>query len=378
MNKDRDKRPLVFSANSLKQLEASIQGALKQGKTPTLGIVFCSVVHQLNELGKLFARYNIDLFGATSSGEIADDKVYEESIVVMLLDIDRDYYKLKVFDAQGITSYRVGQDVAEWAKTIYEKPAFMIMSAGLHADGEQIVKGIINEMRYQVPLFGGLAGDDLRMQGTFVFCSSQVIPNGVVVLIFDRNAIELHGMAVSGWKAIGTPKKITKAAGNVVYTIDDQPALEVYRRYLGVTGISSDHTLAAEYPLQVEREGGFCVLRAAMVVNEDKSMVYAGTVPEGATVRFSMPPGFEVVEYAIEQFSAFNQEIPEADAIVLFSCKARHLVLGPLVEDEVSAICKLWNVPLLGYFTYGEIGPCSGGRCDFHNDTLCLVLIQER
>ena len=378
MNKDGDKRPLVFSANSLKQLEASIQGALKQGKTPTLGIVFCSVVYQLNELGKLFARYNIDLFGATSSGEIADDKAYEESIAVMLLDIDRAYYKLKVFDAQGMTSYRVGQDVAEWAKTFYEKPAFMIMSAGLHADGEQIVKGIINEMGYQAPLFGGLAGDDLRMQGTFVFCSSQVIPNGVVVLIFDRNAIELHGMAVSGWKAIGTPKRITKAAGNVVYTIDDQPALEVYRRYLGVTGISSDHTLAAEYPLQVEREDGFCVLRAAMVVNEDKSMVYAGTVPEGATVRFSMPPGFEVVEYSIEQFSEFNQEIPEADAIVLFSCKARHLALGPMVEDEISAICKLWNVPLVGFFTYGEIGPCSGGRCDFHNDTLCLVLIKGR
>jgi hypothetical protein len=378
MNKDRDKRPLVFSVNSLKQLEANIQGALKQGKTPTLGIVFCSVAYQLNELGKLFARYNIDLFGATTSGEIADDKAYEESIAVMLLDIDREYYKLKIFNGQGMTSCRVGQDVAEWAKTIYEKPAFVIMSAGLHADGEQIVKGIINEMGYQVPLFGGLAGDDLRMQGTFVFCSSQVIPNGVVVLIFDRNAIELQGMAVSGWKAIGTPKKITKAAGNVVYTIDDQPALEVYRRYLGVTGISSDHTRAAEYPLQVEREDGFCVLRAAMVVNEDKSMVYAGTVPEGAKVRFSMPPGFEVVGCAIEQFSAFHQQIPEADAVVLFSCKARHLALGPMVEDEISAICKLWNVPLVGFFTYGEIGPCSGGRCDFHNDTLCLVLIRGR
>lgn len=375
---DNNKRPLVFSANSLGQLEAGIRGALKQGKTPTLGIVFCSVVHQLNELGKLFAKYNIDLFGATSSGEIANEKVYEESITVMLLDIDREYYKLKIFDAQGITSYRTGQDVAELAKTVFERPAFMIVSAGLHADGEQIVKGIIDEMGYQVPLFGGFAGDDLRMQGTFVFSTSQVIPNGVVALIVDRNAIELHGMAVSGWKAIGTPKTITKADGNVVYTIDDQPALEVYKKYIGVTGISADHTLAAEYPLFLEREDGSSVLRAAMLVNEDKSMVYAGTVPEGARVRFSMPPGFEVVECAVEKFSTFNQQIPRADAVVLFSCKARHLVLGPMVEDEISAICKLWNVPLVGFFTYGEIGPNSAGRCDFHNDTLSLVLIQGR
>jgi len=369
---------VVFSVTSLEQLEARIQEALSQVKTPTLAMVFCSVIYQVNQISEIFARYNIDLFGATSSGEIADEKVFEESIVVMLLNIDREYYKLKIFDAQGMTSYRVGHDVAEWAQTIYKKPAFLLMSAGLHADGEQIVKGIIDEMGYQVPLVGGLAGDDLKMQGTLVFCSSQVIPNGVIALIFDRNAVELHGMAVSGWKAIGTPKIITKAIGNVVYSIDNQPALEVYRRYLGVTGINSDHTLAAEYPLHVEREDGFCVLRAAMVINEDKSMVYAGTVPEGAKVRFSMPPGFEVVDCAIEQFSAFNKQIPEADAVVLFSCKARHLVLGPMVEDEISAICKLWNVPLVGFFTYGEIGPCSGGRCDFHNDTLCLVLIQKK
>lgn len=377
-NKGNKMRPLVFTAKSLEQLETRIQEALEQGRTLSLGIVFCSIVYQLDELSKLFARYNIDLFGGTSSGEIADDKAYEESIAVMLLDIDREYYKLKIVDAEGMTSYQAGRDVAEWAKTVFEKPSFMVMSAGLYADGEQIVKGIIDEIGYQAPLFGGLAGDDLRMKGTFVFSSTQIISNGVNALIFDGNAIELHGMAVSGWKAIGTPKTITKADRNVVYSIDNLPTLEVYKKYLGVKGISSDHTLAAEYPLLVEREDGSSVLRAAMIVNEDKSMVYAGTVPEGAKVRFTMPPGFEVIGCAIEQFSTFSQQISEANAVVLFSCKARHLALGPMIEDEISAIRKLWNVPLVGFFTYGEIGPCSKSRCDFHNDTLSLVLIRRR
>jgi hypothetical protein len=378
MSRKTDTKPLVIWANSVKQLEERIGEALKGEQTPTLGIVFCSVAHNLAEVARLFAAYNIEVFGASSSGEIADDKVYEESITTMLLYIDHDYYKLKAFDAHGMTSYQAGQGIGKWAKAVYDLPALMIMSAGLRADGEQIINGITDEMGYQVPLFGGLAGDDLRMQGTFVFSSSQVISDGMMVLIFDRRVIELYGMAVSGWKAIGTSKLITRATGNVVYTIDDQPALEVYNRYLGVTGISGDHTLAAEYPLQVEREDGSCVLRAAMVVNEDKSMVYAGTVPEGAIVRFTMPPGFEVIDCAIEEFSAFNQQFPEADAIVLYSCKARHLALGPMVEDEISAIRKLWGVPLVGFFTYGEIGPCSEGRCDFHNDTVCLVLIRVR
>ncbi len=378
MSKGNGARPTVFSVQSLEQVETNIQEALRQGTKPTLAIVFCSVVYPLEEIRRLFTKHNIDLFGSTSSGEIAGCKAHEESIAVMLLTLDPKVYKLGVFDAQGMTSYQVGQNVADWATAAYEKPALMVMSAGLHADGEQIVHGIIDKMGYQIPLFGGLAGDDLRMHGTFVFSTSQVISNGVVVLVFDRNLIELHGTAVSGWKGIGTPKTITRAQGNVVYMIDDQPALDVYRKYLGVTGSSSDHTLAAEYPLLLERDDGSSVLRAAMLVNGDKSMVYAGTVPEGARVRFSMPPGFQIVDFAIEQLSVFNKQVSEANAMVLFSCKARHLALGPLVEDELSAICKLWNVPLVGFFTYGEIGPNEGGRCDFHNDTLSLVLIQER
>ena len=47
-------------------------------------------------------------------------------------------------------------------------------------------------------------------------------------------------------------------------------------------------------------------------------MVYGGTVPEGSKVRFSMPPGSEIMDHAIEQMSEFNQQIPRADAIVLF------------------------------------------------------------
>jgi len=368
-------KPTVFSVTSVEQIEPHLQGVRQEGLAPTLAIVFSSVVHNLKELCAVFAKHNIEVFGASSSGEITNDEIHEESIVAMLLDISPDSYRLNAFDGEEKTSNQVGQGVAEWARTVYDNPAFMVMSAGLRADGEQIVNGIIDTMERQVPLFGGLAGDDLRMRETFVFSASQVIPNGVVALIFDRNTIELQGIAVSGWKGIGTLKTITKAEGNIVYRIDDEPALDMYNKYLN---IGDDPMLAAEYPLLLIRDDGSFVLRAAFVVNEDKSMVYAGTVPEGAKVRFSMPPGSEIIEHAIEQMSKFNQQILRSDAIVLFSCKARHLALGPMVEDEISAVHKLWKVPLVGFFSYGEIGPVPQGRCDFHNYTLVPVLINEK
>ena len=196
-----------------------------------------------------------------------------------------------------------------------------------------------------------------------------------MVLIFDRNSIELQGIAVSGWRGIGTPKTITKAEGNIVYRIDDEPALDVYNKYLNING---DIQLAIEYPLLLIRDDGTFVMRVALAVNEDKSMVYGGTVPEGSKVRFSMPPGSEIMDHAIEQMSEFNQQIPRADAIVLFSCKARHIALGPMIEDEISSVHELWKIPLVGFFSYGEIGPLPQGRCDFHNHTLVPVLINEK
>ena len=365
----------VFSVTSVEAIDPLLESARKEGLAPSLAFVFSSLVHNLEELKDSFAKFNIEVFGASSSGEITNDEVHEESIAVMLLDINRDAFRINIFDGEGKSSSEVGQGVAEWAKPIYDNPAMMLMSAGLHADGQQIVQGVIDTMERQIPLFGCLAGDDLMFKETFVFNASQVITNGVVALIFDQSTIELHGLAASGWKGIGTPKTVTKAEGNIVHKIDDKPALDMYNEYLK---IGDDPVLAGEYPLILIRDDGSVVLRAVMGVNEDKSIVYAGTVPEGSKVKFSMPPGSEIIDLAIEQMSEFNQQNPNSKALVLFSCKARHMALGPMVEDEISAIHKLWNVPLVGFFTYGEIGPVLNGGCDFHNHTLVPVLINEK
>lgn len=365
----------AFSVNSIEQIEPHLQGFQQEGLAPNLAIVFSSIVHDLNELAAVFAKYNIDVFGASSCGEIINDEVLEESIVMMLLEMSRDAYRVNIFDGEGKTSFEVGQSVVEWAKNIYENPALMVMVSGLYANGDEVVNGIIHTVERQVPLFGGFAGDDMRIEETVVFSTSQVTPNGAVALIFDRNVIEVQGVAVSGWKGIGTPKTITKAKGNTVYSIDDESALDVYNKYLNING---DIQLAVEYPLLLMRGDGTFVIRGAGRVNDDKSIDYGGMMPEGSKVRFSMPPGSEIIDHAVERISEFSQEISGADAIVLFSCAGRHISLGPMVEDEISSVHQLWNVPLVGFFTYGEIGPVPNGQSDYHNSTLVPVIIKEK
>jgi hypothetical protein len=72
-------KPLVFSVSSAEQIEGHIQSLRQDGLTPTLAIVFSSIAHNLTEVGAAFAKFNIEVFGASTSGEIIKDEVYEGS-----------------------------------------------------------------------------------------------------------------------------------------------------------------------------------------------------------------------------------------------------------------------------------------------------------
>jgi hypothetical protein len=348
----------AFSASSIPAVEAGIQEFLKNGNTPTLAIVFASIAHDLEKVRQVFLSHDIQLFGGSSSGEITDDSDHEESIACMLLDIAPQAFRLNGFASVDQTSYQLGQQVGGWAKQVFEKPAIMVLSAGLQADGEQIVNGIIDIIGYQAPLFGGMAGDDTHMQGSYVFAAGQVVSYGVLALAFDQNLVELSGTTVSGWRGIGTPKTITQSVGNIVYSIDNQPALDVYAKYLNLS-LDSSITLSAEFPLLLMRDDETFVLRAAMIIKEDKSLIYAGSVPQGSKVFFSMPPGSEIIDRALENLEEFRKIHPATDAVVMYSCKSRHISLGPIIADEIAAVYKL-------------------GRCDFHNNTVSIVLIREK
>jgi hypothetical protein len=114
------------------------------------------------------------------------------------------------------------------------------------------------------------------------------------------------------------------------------------------------------------------------VDREKEALIFAGSVPQGATVTFSSSPGFEVMDRTKEKISAFYEKNREADMLLLFSCMARHLALGPVISEELTFPSAKWGVPLSGFFTYGEIGTNPGKTCDFFNQTYTLVILKEK
>jgi hypothetical protein len=188
----------------------------------------------------------------------------------------------------------------------------------------------------------------------------------------------MNGIATSGWVGLGKDLRITSSESNIVYSIDNEPALTVYKNYLNVQD-SDLPAIGVEYPLLIKREDNSYALRAVMGVDREKeALIFAGTVPQDAIVTFSSSPGFEVIDRTKEKVGKFIKGNKNVEMILLFSCMARHLALGPTISEEIAFPADKMGIQLTGFFTYGEIGTNPGQLCDFYNQTYTLVFLREK
>lgn len=361
-----------------------VNESILSGFTPTLAIVFVSVQQDYNAISKKFDKKGIQVFGATTAGEFIDGEIEEGSIVVMLLDLHPSYFKLLFLKTGEQATLENAKKIGSEAKQTFSNSAFILVSGWLTNDGENIIEGVTQGYGSDVSIFGGMAGDDLSLEGPVVFTNTESSDKGLLALIIDQDKVEINGIATCGWKPIGTTKTITKSEGNIVYTIDDQPALDMIIKYLGVDyDFDSDKEIVTQigayYPLQMEREGVAPVMRTAMLANrENRSLICAGNVPQGSKIKFSLPPDFDAIEKVVEECTELKNETQlDADALIMFSCISRHLSFGILMEEEINQVQQVWNAPMVGFFTYGEFGKSKTGKHEFHNNTCCIVALKE-
>jgi hypothetical protein len=102
-------------------------------------------------------------------------------------------------------------------------------------------------------------------------------------------------------------------------------------------------------------------------------------VPQGSIVKFSLPPDFDVIDKVINGIKDLKETaMPEADALIVFSCAGRILSLGPLMNKEIEGVKNVWNIPMAGMFSNGELARATGGNLEMHNLTTCCVALKEK
>jgi len=371
-----------FVAESVSNLKEELSKAMDSIEfTPTLVFGFVSVYLPITKFMDVFKQQGLMLYGVSTGGEILFDQqrdsILTQAGVFVLTDLKPEVFNIHLVKREEPTTFAFAQRLGKQVVQTIDNPNLILSTGGLDMDGQDMLNGMQSILGSEVKIFGGMAADDEKFKQTFVFTESNITERGALVLAFDRTKVELTGMATSGWIGLGSEFIVNRSDGNVVYEINQEPALDLYMDYLNVSEEDLPG-IGLEYPFLLKKEGSEDVIRAVMQIDvEKRSLVFAGSVPEGSTVSFSTSPGFEIMENTRNRIMDFYRANPKTDLMLLFSCVARHVALGPLISTEIKLASLKWKVPLAGFFTFGEFGSNPGQISQFYNQTFTLALIRD-
>lgn len=322
------------------------------------------------------------IIGCSTSGEIYEDELFESSLSIAVIKFEKTSLKLKSLKIENSSSSNeIGSEIISSLKTNGLKSIF-ILSDGLAINGSKLTKSINASLDDKdIIVTGGLAGDDDRFEKTWVLVDGRPCENYITAVGFYGDNISVKSSSYGGWSSFGINRVVTSSKDNILYSLDDKPALDVYKTYLG----QSAKDLPASgllYPLMIKEDGyEEAKIRTILSVNEeDKSITFAGDITSNSTVMF-MKAGFnDLIEAAGVASRNLNYKESSNEALcILISCVGRKLVLGQKTEDEIELVLDNLgeNVKQVGYYSYGEISPLNSGECDLHNQTMTLTLIEE-
>lgn len=322
--------------------------------------------------------------GCSTAGEIVGVHVQDESVVVTAVAFDDARVQAAMAAVEdGVSSEDTGAALAAQLSAMPGLRHVLVFSDGLHVNGSELVRGLAAGLPPGVPVTGGLAGDGADFASTVVVNGADVRERVVVAVGFSGHRLRIGYGSLGGWDPFGPERLVTRSAGNVLYELDGQSALALYRRYLGD---EARHLPASGllFPLSIRQDrSARGVVRTILSVNDaDQSLTFAGDIPNGALAQLMRANFDRLVEGASEaaRISVKAPASPRPSLALLISCVGRKMVLKQRVEEEVEAVQEVVgaHAGLAGFYSYGEISPFSAdAKCELHNQTMTVTTWSE-
>jgi hypothetical protein len=335
----------------------------------------------IEALSNSFPSSNI--IGCSSAGEILHTAVSDGSIVIAALRFERTDLKTTCATVHtSKESFDAGQSIAQELMSNDLKGVF-ILSPGTDVNGSELIKGIFSIIPTSIPITGGLAGDGGRFERTWTLLGGDLHTEKVVALGFYGEHIQIGYGSGGGWDIFGPERRITESSGNILYALDNKPALTLYKRYLGdrASGLPATALL---FPLAIRNEAsqGREVVRTILSVDEEmQSMTFAGDIPKGCMAQLMKANVDRLIDGALAAAEKAKQVNPNGNNMlsIAVSCVGRRFVMSGRTDEELEVTyeCMPPGTQQIGFYSYGEIAPVDEKASDLHNQTMTLTTIVE-
>jgi len=318
----------------------------------------------------------------STAGEVLETEVSDGTLAVTAIEFERTHLHVLEADIEDAGESFSSAEVLAKQLPLEDLGHAMVFSDGLKVNGSELVKGIKGILPQTVSLTGGLAGDGAQFLETRVGLNSpgQV---GKIVLIgfYGEDLVVGHG-SMGGWDSFGAKRVVTKSEGNVVYELDGQPVLDLYKHYLGDMAADLPGS-GLLFPLKVQMpDKDYELVRTMLAVDEEaKSVTFAGDVPEGSMAQLMKANFDRLIDGAEAAAEQSNLDSKSAELAILISCVGRKLILKQRTEEEVEAVSDMLGdkTQITGFYSYGEIAPTAAqtSQCDLHNQTMTITTFAE-
>ena len=278
----------------------------------------------------------------------------QAQIVAVAIEFDKT--EIRIANVQIETaenSFEAGRSIGSALKAD-DLSGVMLFSDGLNVNGSQLAKGINNLLGEDIPIVGGLAGDDDRFETTLIGINDQLRSNQIAAIGFYGKAISFGHGTGSGFATFGPKRKITKSDGNILYQLDGKPALDLYKRYLGPEAKELPGA-ALHFPLLVwdPSDPSSSVVRTILAIDsDDQTMTFAGNVPEGYSAQLMRSSLERLTTGAANAAKSARKSNEHAELALLVSCVGRRLVMGQRHEAEIDAVKQEFGreLPFIGFY----------------------------
>jgi hypothetical protein len=333
------------------------------------------------------------LLGCSTAGEIHGSAVSDDTVVATAIHFEHTALRAaRVELAEMEASFAAGEQLARLlpptaplpdAATHARMTHVFVLSDGLHVNGSDLVRGLVQRLPAEVTITGGLAADAARFEETLVLAEGALAPRTIAAVAFYGERLRVGFGSLGGWDPFGPERVITRSKGNVLYELDGRSALSLYEQYLG----EHARELPAAgllFPLSLRsRAADTPVVRTILAIDRaEQSLTFAGDVPEGSYARLMKANFDRLIDGAVGAAQTGYRALgamPPALAL-LISCVGRKLVLKQRVEEEVEGARDVLGpqAVLAGFYSYGEISPFTpGAKCELHNQTMTITTLSE-
>jgi len=352
------------------------------GQKPQIVFVFAGQTYDHHHMLEIINNRLPDAqtIGCTTAGELTSDFGFsDDSVIVMLFASDEVEMGIGIGTDPNHNSESIAKAAISTAKKKLSKQEKLCI---VFTDSFSIsANGVLDELNRQLgkecKVFGGVSarpfGSDFSLK---LFYQSCVYSNATVILLMTT-PIQFAYSISNTWQPIGRRALVTKSDGKTVYTIDDMKALDYYHYYLGEYSFP-----APEFPLAVYEKGSkqFYLRVPGGYDEKTGSILFAGEIAEGSEIQITEASRDYILtdleeSSKVETFSE-KQFVPRV--AFTFSCIMRKHILGTKVKREIEILKDSLpkDLPIFGFYTFGEIGPFVGEtESHLHNCTLINLLI---